>query len=206
MRVTNACGHTNSASVAAECGPAAGPEGSASPQVPKAPGVRKLSEPRWYCVEAYPNQQREVRARLVQLGFEVLMPLGCRVLGSGVLVTPLFGQYLFVRFDAVKGAWRRICYTRGVRRIFGSSPEAPHPMDPAHMRLIQGLPVRGLDMMAVCAGGMPEIGQPFRIVAGPWRGCVGICLDVVGGGVRALAFLRAGPGEVELPAKWCRLA
>lgn len=205
-RVTETCGHTSSSSVAVERRPAAGPFSPAQPAVLAAPGVRQPSQPLWYCVETYPQQVAEVRARLVAQGFDVFLPLGAKRLWSGVYVGPLFGHYLFVRFDVRKHAWRRICSTRGVRRIFGSTPETPCPVRPEHMRLIQALPVRGLETLGAEVDGPAEIGQPFRIVSGPWRGSMGLCLDIVGGGVRALAFLRAGLGEVELPARWCRRA
>lgn len=87
---------------------------------------------RWYCVEAHPGRERESRDRLNDQDFVAYLPLyGKRRIRDGkaqVVIRVLFPGYLFVAFDRQCDQWRPICSTRGVKRLFGTSPECPTPL------------------------------------------------------------------------------
>lgn len=160
------------------------------------------SGPRWYVGQTHPGQHFEARDRLVNQGFETILPLGARSLPGGVMrIEPLFGSYLIVRFDVAKPGWRRICHTRGMKRLFGSSAERPTPLRDA-----DALAIRDLTVSTACADTAVERGHAVRVVAGPWAGKVGLCIDICAGVVRALLFLEYGPRDCEVLARWCRRA
>jgi hypothetical protein len=160
------------------------------------------SGPRWYCGQTLPGRHFEARDRLIAQGFEAILPLGARTLPGGAMrIEPLFGPYLLVRFDVAKPGWRRICHTRGIRRIFGTTPERPTPLRDANVEAI-----RDLTISTSGADEPVERGQAVRVVSGPWAGKVGLCVDIVAGVVRALLFLEHGPRDCEVLARWCRRA
>ena len=157
---------------------------------------------RWHCGQTHPGRHFEARDRLIAQGFEAVLPLGARQLPGGALrIEPLFGPYLIVRFDAAKPGWRRIPHTRGMRRLFGATPDRPTPLREADADAIRSLVVTTSEV-----DGPPERGQAVRVVDGPWRGKVGLCIDIVAGVVRALLFVEAGPRDCEVLARWCRRA
>jgi transcription antitermination factor NusG len=88
----------------------------------------------WYCVQTKPRAEFFARSQLERQGFETLLITETRTrkLRNGhskEYLASLFGNYLFVAFDAAYHHWwRRICHTYGVRRLFSSSPEQPIPI------------------------------------------------------------------------------
>lgn len=167
-----------------------------------APECGSRSGLRWYCGQTLPGRHFEARDRLLDQGFEAVLPLGARQLPGGALrIAPLFGPYLIVRFDVSRPGWRRIASTRGMRRLFGSSPERP-----TSLREDDAEAIRSLSVTTSEVDGPPERGQAVRVVEGPWRGRVGLCIDIAAGVVRALLFIDAGPRDCEVLAKWCRRA
>ena len=157
---------------------------------------------RWYCGQTHPGRQFEARDELLKQGFEAVLPLGGRVLPGGLMrIEPLFGPYLIVRFDVSKPGWRRICNTRGMKRLFGGSVERPTPLRDADAAAIRDLSIGtgGTDQPV-------ERGAALRVVGGPWEGRAGLCIDIVGHVVRALMFLDHGPADCEVLARWCRRA
>jgi hypothetical protein len=157
---------------------------------------------RWYCGQTHPGRHFEARDELLKQGFETILPLGSRNLPGGLMrIEPLFGSYLIVRFDVAKPGWRRICNTRGMRRLFGATPERPTPL-----REMDVDAIRSLTITSGAEAGPAERGQAVRVVDGPWRGKAGLCIDVAAGVVRALLFLDHGPRDCEVLARWCRRA
>ena len=143
----------------------------------------------------------EARDRLIAQGFEALLPLGARqMLGGSVQIYPLFGPYLLVRFDVTRPGWRSICSTRGMKRLFGATPEQPTPLRDRDVSAIRDLVISGEH------GGPAVRGEAVRVTEGPWRGRTGLCIDVAAGVVRALLFTPAGPRDCEVLAKWCKRA
>ncbi len=78
---------------------------------------------RWYCVQARPRSVLYAKRNIDRLGFDTLLPTELRswlVRGKRKeQLVPLFGNYIFVRFDTQLGAdlpgWRRITTLPGVR-------------------------------------------------------------------------------------------
>lgn len=121
---------------------------------------------------------------------------------GGVLILPLFGCYLFVRFDVRRDSWRRVAHTKGVRRLFGATPDDPTPIADQDVEDLKHgeqarLVIRFIEPTP------PREGQPIKVIAGPFKGKSGICRRVVRMEVVALLFLDRGPTEVTMPAKWC---
>lgn len=157
---------------------------------------------RWYCAQVHVGRHFEARDRLIQQGFEAFLPIGSRIAPGGELrIAPLFGPYLLVRFDLSKPGWRKVCHTRGIRRVFGGSPESPTALPDAVAERILGL-----TLTAGEERGPPVRGEALACVAGPYRGTSGLCLDLYAGTVRAWMFLSTGPADLEMPARWCRRA
>lgn len=158
---------------------------------------------RWYCGQTHSGDHFRARDELVKQGFEAHLPLCCRLVPGGALrIEPLFGPYLIVRFDVAKPGWRSICNTRGMRRLFGATPEQPTPLREADAQAIRDLTISG-DVHG------PAIrGEALRVVGGPdaYRGRAGLCVDVAAGVVRALLFTPEGVVDCEILAKWCRRA
>lgn len=157
---------------------------------------------RWYVGQTHVGRHYEARDRLIAQHFETVLPLGARPTpGGGFRIEPLFGPYLIVRFDVAAPGWRRICHTRGMRRLFGPSPETPTPI-----READAMAIRELTIRTDQHDGPAERGHAVRVVDGPMKGKVGLCLDVFAGVVRALLFLDGGPRDCEVLARWCRRA
>jgi len=98
---------------------------------------------RWYCVESLPGAERTARDRLQAQDFTAYLPLygvkvrhQCRRAEARIVVRPLFPGYLFVAFDRERDQWRPIASTRGVKRLFGTTPELPTPLPDAAMALM----------------------------------------------------------------------
>jgi len=160
---------------------------------------------RRYCGQAKPGQVFTARDHLIRQEFEVLVPLTARRTLKGIEVAPLLGPYFLVRFDVTKRGWRRICSTRGVARLFGTTPETPSPLRDADVERLRDIRVDALGEPPRVGSGI-ERGCVVRAVEGPFRGHVGLCLDVVSRTVRLLLFTTAGPQDLDLPARWCRRA
>lgn len=91
---------------------------------------------RWYCVQAYQGRESEVRERIEAQGFAAFLPIVTERRRGKIVTGPAFPGYLFARFDIARSRWRCIASTRGVKRLFGSSPECPTPV-----------PQRAMDVM-----------------------------------------------------------
>lgn len=169
------------------------------------PGCGSHPGLRWYCAQAKPGQVFTARDHLIRQQFEVLVPLGARRTLTGVALEPLLGPYFLVRFDVRKPGWRRICSSRGVARLFGSTPEAPSPLRDADVERLREVRVDTLGEPPRIGSGV-EAGCVLRVLEGPLRGRVGLCLDVVSATVRCLVFAPGGPQDMDLPLRWCRRA
>lgn len=86
----------------------------------------------WYLAQFKPNCQAIAERNLRRQDFEVFLPqqsVTRRQRGRFQQVQrPLFPGYLFVAFDPISGAWRKINATHGITRLvsFGGQP-APVP-------------------------------------------------------------------------------
>ncbi len=128
---------------------------------------------RWYCAQTVPGREAEVGVRLEAQGFGAFLPMVVVERAGKVAMVPAFPSYLFTRFDVAVDRWRCIHSTRGVRRLFGSTPERPTPVPD---RAIAVLLAEGwakpvmVDLPALLPG------QAVRVCDGPFLGQHGECL------------------------------
>ena len=183
-----------------DLGESANQSSAPAPAAPlRHPGCGSHPKLRWYCVQTMVGREQEARDRLAEQAFEVLLPLGARVMGNGIFIGPLFGPYLFVRFDVTRPGWKRIGNTRGVKRLFGA--EAPTPIRDDVIEAVRSMPTDRLEGRSLV--GPVQRGHGLRVTQGPDRGCRGICLDVVRGTATVMLCSSGGPKVIDMPARWC---
>lgn len=160
---------------------------------------------RWYCGQAKAGKVQMARDHLIRQQFEALVPLTVRTVGNVIRFEPLLGPYFLVRFDRGKPGWRRIASTRGVARLFGTTPELPTALRDADVDALRTVRCDTFADPKPVGSGI-RAGTPVRCVMGPHRSARGICLDVVSATVRCLLFTPAGPLDLDLPLRWVALA
>jgi len=71
-------------------------------------------------------RERVAQENVENQGFEAYLPL-IEVMSARrtLRLVPMFPCYMFVRFDPAVDRWRAIASSRGVKRVFGSTPETP---------------------------------------------------------------------------------
>lgn len=160
---------------------------------------------RWYCGQAKPGMMFTARDYLIRQEFEVVVPLMARRSPAGIMIRPLLGPYMLIRFDVSRPNWRRITSTPGMARLFGATPEAPSPICDADVDRLLALRCDTLGEPPTIGSGIAQ-GVPILCVQGPHRGHSGLCLDVVSATARCLLFTTAGPIDLDLPLRWLRRA
>lgn len=160
---------------------------------------------RWYCVQSYPRKEFFARSNLRRLGFQTFMPTETctRRYRNNVkkeLLLPLFGSYMFVRFDVDEDHWRPIVSAYGIRRLFSSAPELPTP-----------IPDHTIDSLMQC---VVEPGEPnelpvihpncrAKVVAGPFasargeQSVIGLCTATKGQRAKLLLDTLRGAITIE---------
>ena len=130
----------------------------------------------WFALRVKPRTEQVVATALRGKDYEVFLPLhrerrrwSDRV---KTVETPLFGGYVFCRFDVQHRL--PILTTPGVLHVVGIG-KTPHPIDAEEIESIRVLVGSGLDLEA-----WPylHIGERVRIVAGPLAGASGILKSV----------------------------
>lgn len=159
-------------------------------------------EQRWFCIHTHPGQELLAVADLHRQGFLAYLPLFVDRKRTVMQVRysrrpdpvlkPLFPAYMFIPFDRSQQRWSPIALTRGVKRIFGSRPDAPTPVP---VGVVEALIARsgpdGYIDDAKPADGLPEIevGASIRINEGPMTSFEGVCEMSDGDRVRVLLNL-----------------
>jgi transcriptional antiterminator RfaH len=152
---------------------------------------------RWYAVQSRPRSELEAAANLSRQGFEVYLPRHRRTRSHArrrdLVSYPLFPGYLFVRFDALRDAWRSAASTFGVSRLVGP-PDAPLPIpdpvidhirsreDPEGFVVAATSELRPGDQVCVASGPFAEMRGIFEAKTGEER--IRILLSILGGEVR----------------------
>jgi transcriptional antiterminator RfaH len=133
----------------------------------------------WYVVNTHPHQEERAEINLRRQGYDAWLPrlLKSRRHARRVDVTsvPLFPGYLFVGLDHRAQPWRAINSTFGVRRILCLG-EQPKPVERGFVEALkQTTDERGV--VALPAEGL-KLGQPLRLLTGPFADCIGTLLHL----------------------------
>jgi transcriptional antiterminator RfaH len=131
----------------------------------------------WYVVNTLPHQEARAETNLSQQGYEVWLP---RLLRSrrharriDTTAVPLFPGYLFVHLDSQTQVWRAINGTFGVRRILCHG-DCPAPVEAGFVEALKKTTDES-GVVALSAAGL-KVGQPLRVLSGPFSDCVGTLL------------------------------
>ena len=127
------------------------------------------------------RREIEVRNRLEEQGFGAFLPLVLverrHARKVEIAQVAMFPSYIFARFDTEAPGWRSVAHTRGVRRIFGTTPERPTAI-PA--RAIDWMIARGYDRPITedprTAFDPIPAGAAVEVLDGAWTDHRGVCL------------------------------
>lgn len=141
----------------------------------------------WYVVHTHEYCEKIASLNLEKQNYPVFLPLVTEIRQHPRFAhrphqvqTSLFREYFFTEIDLVADTWHKICSTRGVKRLLGSSPESPTPV-----------PAGGVEelMVRVAAGEFePQatirpvfgVGDKARFTSGHLQGEEGICRRIQG--------------------------
>lgn len=142
----------------------------------------------WYAVYTKAKKEYGVAQLLSNAGMEVLSPrlkLKKSHRGKRIeIIEPLFPCYIFAQFDYPHD-YRLVKYTRGVRRVVGTSRE-PLPVDDWIISMIKARLVDGIVELK------PPVfkrGDVVEVTDGPFQGLMGIFEREIPGKQRALLLL-----------------
>ncbi|MBC7361314.1 MAG: hypothetical protein H5U06_03395 [Candidatus Aminicenantes bacterium] len=122
---------------------------------------------KWYVVSTKPKKEFQVESLFSQAGFTVYNPK----YKQDSIIKPFFPGYLFLRFN-FPSQYRKIIYTRGVRRVIGNK-EGPIPVEPEIIDCLKAREKNGLiELMKY--GEDPSPGDEIMVMEGPLKGLKGI--------------------------------
>jgi transcriptional antiterminator RfaH len=105
------------------------PPSAGYPATGALPENRRSSGRAWHVVRTNVNCEQRARQGIQALGFEVYMPVEQKWIRHmrkrQRVERPLFGRYLFVRFDAACEHWYPIRFTHGVESILTGDRHVP---------------------------------------------------------------------------------
>jgi transcriptional antiterminator RfaH len=133
---------------------------------------------RWYCAAAAPRREVDARDALEDAGFAAFLPLVAVTIRHArkerVEQRAVFPGYLFVALDVSRPGWRLAAHTKGIRRLFGSTPERPTPLP---IGLVERMLAVGFDqpIVADVTPALIAAGADVRITDGPMLDHRGIC-------------------------------
>jgi transcription antitermination factor NusG len=144
--------------------------------------------PRWYAVAAKYRQAEVASAAIQAKGFETFLPLVSVPLPNGARETrPMFGRYLFARFDVARDPWGDITRLRCLPDrpiLYLSDPCRPTPVP---TRMIDQLRRRMTESLVVPdpVATLVAIGAEVRLADGPFGRATGKVEAVKRGGREA---------------------
>lgn len=151
-------------------------------------------------MQCQPHRERLASVNLAQQAFEVFLPLRNKTRRHArrteTLRVPFFPGYLFVALDLESHQWRAVNGTFGVVRLVtqGDRPA------PAPEGLVETLQTACADMNVLAWRPQLALGQPVRILTGPFAGLVGELERMTEADrVRVLLRMMGGQFPVSLP-------
>jgi transcriptional antiterminator RfaH len=129
---------------------------------------------KWYVAQIKPNGFERAVINLSRQNFETFMPLQRRTVRHARqmkdVLRPVFPGYLFIRFGAEQGDWRKINSTLGVTKLVAFEGNAPTPVP---NDLIDGLRLRCDIRNLLQPLGDLEPGAKVKVLAGPFSDFIG---------------------------------
>ncbi len=154
---------------------------------------------RWYVVHTLPHRELQAERQLAAQGFRSFLPRQRKTVRHArklrTISAPFFPRYLFVVLDLGRDRWRSVNGTFGVASlVMGEDYPLPVPAG-----LVEGL-------IAACNadgnlqfGSALKLGQPVRVVTGPFAALIGEIGRLDGGGrVQVLLQLLGGTVPVQI--------
>lgn len=147
------------------------------------PGVRM--GPRWFVIILKPSKADQAKRGIEEQGFEAFNPMCATQRGAA----PLFGGYMFVRFDLTDKPndcgkrWQGIANTRGVLRFLG----APNAVPAGAVEDLLRRAAAGGGLVQLEDGIAPDTfrkNEKVRFVEGPFLGFEGLVQADEGARVR----------------------
>jgi transcriptional antiterminator RfaH len=154
---------------------------------------------RWYVVHTLPHRELQAERQLAAQGFRPFLPRQRKTVRHArklrTVNAPFFPRYLFVALDLSRDRWRSVNGTFGVARLVTGED---YPL-PVPVGLVEGL-------IAACNAdgnlqlcGALMLGQPVRVVTGPFAALIGAIGRFDGGGrVQVLLQLLGGTVPVQI--------
>jgi transcriptional antiterminator RfaH len=133
--------------------------------------------PRWFVVVCHSGREREAKARLIEQGFQVYLPMRLNHPRAKRPITPFFPRYLFVRFNPSIDQWLCICSTIGVLDIIRSGAGYPQAVSDHWIKQIQAWEIEGvIHLLAPVkkAGPAFKKGDRVRVIDGHFAGFEGL--------------------------------
>jgi transcriptional antiterminator RfaH len=152
----------------------------------------------WYVAMTAPRKERLAATNLDRQSFRSFLPLQLETRRHArkftTVLAPLFPRYIFVILDVDRQRWRSVNGTFGVQRLI-SDGEGPLAVAPGIVEtLVQSSDRRGALIYKVDE---LAIGDPVKLVAGPFAGSLGILQRLDGAGrVQILLTLLGGSVKV----------
>lgn len=158
----------------------------------------RYSGPRWYAVTTKHGRTHSAMLSVEALGFRSFLPWVAWPLPKGAVhLRPMFGRYLFVRFDAELDPWGAINGLPCVERptvLYTTDPYRPTPVPDRLIDRIYGCLGLPLDRARDRMNGKPVVHEPVRVLLD-----VGAKIRLEGGPI-------AGTGQVVATRRNGRLA
>ena len=153
---------------------------------------------RWYVAMTVPRKERLAATQLDNQLYRSFLPLHLETRRHArkftTVLAPVFPRYIFVILDIERQRWRSVNGTFGVQRLI-TDGERPLAVAPGVVEtLVQSSDQRGA---LIYKADELAIGDPVKLVSGPFAGSLGILQRLDGAGrVQILLDLLGGPVKV----------
>jgi transcriptional antiterminator RfaH len=154
---------------------------------------------RWYVVHTLPHRELQAQLQLEAQGFRSFLPRQRKTVRHArklrTVTAAFFPRYLFVALDLTRDRWRSVNGTFGVARLVTGED---YPL-PVPVGLVEALIAAcNADGHLQLAGSL-ELGQPVRVLTGPFAALIGKIGRIDGGGrVQVLLQLLGGTVPVQI--------
>ena len=135
----------------------------------------RIRGPAWFVCQTNPQAERWAQSNLSRRGYQTYLPMCAvrrrdRVIPSlwHTVETPLFGNYLFIRFDPEHDPWTPIRYSPGVLRLVVSGHAGPERVPHGIVEALQAGDDARRSIAPLHASWPP--GTACSVSVGPFRG------------------------------------